>query len=952
MKDRTPLLLAFLLLLIGTVVAILDGEPRSAGNMNPPVSVGTEDDPHAQAEMEFMMLRDPVTNEIPRGIRQRERELARRLPTFDNARAMGLTRRSQALTWTERGPDDVGGRTRVFAGDITNPDVLLAGSVAGGMWKSINDGASWFPTTSPSQIHSTTCIAQDRRAGFTNVWYVGTGEFRGSTNNDTRWGSLYRGDGIFKSVDNGSSWALLPSTSSGTPQSTDAFDYIWNVATDPSNATEEEVYAATYIGIYRSTDGGTSWAQTHIADSSYTDVVVTNNGVVYAFTKSGGVPEIWRSPDGITWTNIVPIDFPTFVGRSVFASFESNPAVLYLFVQGADNFPAVNGHQLWKYTYISGDGSGSGGTWENRGGNLPGDLSTQTGYDMMVHVHPLNEDLVLIGGTNLYRATDGFASTGLTTTIGGYPFWPQGPHHPDLHSGFFRADNPNVYYSGHDGGVTKTGDVTAATVVWTGLNNGYNVTQFYSVSIAPEAGSNLILAGAQDNGTQMGNAPGVSSWVMAFGGDGTVVEVAPIAHDRLYTQYQNGQMQRMNRDLSNVFSITPSGATNQLFVNPIALDPNNASILYFAAGRSSPSLASAIWRNDNAPNATSTTGWTALTGTDVGFGTNRRISALGVSSANNANVLYYGTTDGIVKRADNANTATPTVTTITPPGLNGGTTSGGFVRSIAVDPENSNNALVAFGNYNFQSLWYTTNGGTSWTDVEGNLAGPSGPSTRFASMFHVNGERQVFLATSIGVLSTTALNGASTVWVQEGASEMGNIIVGYLDYRASDATIVAGTHSRGVFTAQFEVLPCTTISVHAGWNLISIPFFVENDTVQAIFPSSSFSYAIAYGPTGYSLDYTLEPGEAYWLRFPGPEEVTICGFPLGPFQVNVNAGWNMIGSGPTALTVDSVGQNPPGIVMSEYYRFTPSGYVIVDTLLPGYGYWVKASEAGELILDL
>ena len=65
--------------------------------------------------------------------------------------------------------------------------------------------------------------------------------------------------------------------------------------------------------------------------------------------------------------------------------------------------------------------------------------------------------------------------------------------------------------------------------------------------------------------------------------------------------------------------------------------------------------------------------------------------------------------------------AFPTVTNITPPGLLGGTASGGFVRGIAVDPTNSNVALLAFGNYNFPSLWYTTNGGTSWTDVEGNL---------------------------------------------------------------------------------------------------------------------------------------------------------------------------------------------------------------------------------------
>jgi hypothetical protein len=143
------------------------------------------------------------------------------------------------------------------------------------------------------------------------------------------------------------------------------------------------------------------------------------------------------------------------------------------------------------------------------------------------------------------------------------------------------------------------------------------------------------------------------------------------------------------------------------------------------------------------------------------------------------------------------------VTVITPPGLSGGTAVGGFVRCVAVDPADSDRALVAFGNYNFMSLWHTTDGGASWTDVEGNLAGPSGPSIRWATMFTIEGQLQVFLGTSIGVLSTTALAGASTIWAQEAGSAIGNVIVGYMDYRDSDQTLAVGTHGRGVFTARF-----------------------------------------------------------------------------------------------------------------------------------------------------
>jgi len=770
-----------------------------------PASVGAEDDPDAQAEMEFMMLRDPRTNAIPRDIRRRETAFARGLPRRgERGLRNGPDREisTQTLVWTERGPNNVGGRTRAFAVDVSNSTALLAGSVAGGIWRSTDDGASWSQRLSPGQIHGTTCIAQDKRSGQTGTWYVGTGEIRGSTTNATRWGSLYLGDGIFKSTDGGSSWTLLPSTSSGTPQTANAFDFVIDVATNPANVGQDEVLAATFRGIYRSIDGGGAWNQVLPSDSSFTDVAVTDGGVMYAITRVAGLIKVWRSTTGNAWNLIQPATFPTVANRIAIGLAPSNPNVVYFFAQGV-NQSGPAGHQIWKYTYLSGDGSGAGGTWLNRASSLPFDISTQSGYDQTIQVKPDDENFVIIGGTNLYRSTDGFATAGSVTLIGGYPFFPQANHHPDLHAGAFSPADSKVYYSAGDGGISKAADITLADMVWTSLNHGYNVTQFYSVALAPEAGSDLILAGAQDNGSQLGNAPGASDWVMAYGGDGTVVEVAPAADDRIYTQYQGGQIQRLPRDLSDFPDCTPAGATNQLFVDPIVLDPNNSALLYYAAGTTGSN--SMIWRNDNAPLATPTTGWTSLPSTNVGTATGyvRRISALGISTANNPNVLYYGTDDGIVMKAVNANTGSPTVTNVSPPGLNAGSAFGGFVRCVAVDPANSEQALVAFGNYNFPSLWYTTDGGASWTNVEGNLAGASGPSIRWATMFTIDGQLEVFLGTSIGVLSTTALAGTSTVWIQEAGDVIGNVIVGYMDFRASDNTLAVGTHGRGVFTGQF-----------------------------------------------------------------------------------------------------------------------------------------------------
>lgn len=770
------------------------------------MSIGDQNNPDSRAEYDYLVMRDPVRDEIPAGIRVREAELRRRLHSFESYH-LEKGENVLSLDWDERGPDNIGGRSRVFAADIENPGVLIAGGVGGGIWKSTDDGSTWKLKLRPEQSHSTSCIAQDTRQGKTHIWYVGTGEFRGSTTNNTRWGSFYHGDGIYKSTDNGESWEILPSTSSGTPHIADEFDFIWNVAINPANTTQDEVYAATWRGIYRSTDGGASWSLAKASDPGTvntatvtTDVIVTPSGVIYAHTRESGVLKLWRSPDGVNWSSIAPSGFPSSSGRIVMAYAPSDDAIIYIFIQNPDNTPAVAGHQLWKYTHAAG-----GGAWENRAQNLPSDLSTQSGYDQTIHIKPDNPDFIIIGGTNLYRSTNGFTSTANTEVIGGYPYYPEGNHHPDIQGGAFKPANNNIYYSATDGGLHRADNIAmTGSMVWTSLNNGYNVTQVYSVAISPDSADNMIVAGAQDNGSLATDSSGL--WYLIYGGDGTVLELPPVSDNRIYTQYQSGPFHRQTRQQTDIVTLTPGGSTRALFVNPIALDPNNSNILYYAAGKtSSPVIYSGIWRNSAITQATTTTGWTALPVSDVGSvsGWTRRVSAIGVSQENSPNTVYIGTTDGIIKRIDNAHSDSPAAFTVTPPNLNGGTAQGGFVRCIAVDPKNSARALAAFGNYNFRNLWLTSDGGQSWTDVEGNISGGDGPSVRWATFVYSGTELHVFIGTSIGLLMTTQLQGAATQWVHAAFNQIGNVPIAYMDYRPSDRTLAVGTHGRGVFTVKY-----------------------------------------------------------------------------------------------------------------------------------------------------
>ncbi|MCH7965345.1 MAG: T9SS type A sorting domain-containing protein [Bacteroidetes bacterium] len=794
---------------------------RSAGdeilNQNEiPASIGTKDEPRARFLQEFMMLRDPVTNEIPKNIFYLEREFAKTLPKREY---LLLNKNSgsdetTALTWTARGPNNVGGRTRALGIDKrtgTPPNVtILAGGVSGGIWRSTDDGSTWNSVTSPSQLHSVTCLVQDQRSGNEDIWYAGTGEAVGNSASGSSV-SNFRGDGVFKSTDNGLTWSVISSTSTNTPQSYDqVFDYVHNIVIDPSNSSQDEIYVAASSTIQRSTDGGTNWT-TELGSglvSFISDVKITSNGVVYAAISK--YPEntdkgIWRSPDGVTWTNISDgvSGFPTTqFGRITIGIAPSDENIVYFLIEFSNTTPATNGHQLWKYNYISDNGSGSGGSWVNRGGNLPDEIGgsagndpfdTQDGYDMFVQVSPNDTDFVIAASTNLYTSTDGFASTSNYDRVGGYA----GPdnytlyanHHPDLHSGAFLPGSDLIYYSGGDGGVHKTSDITATTVSWTSLNTGYNTSQFYSISLAPESDSDTLMGGTQDNGTWLGTSSGLSSWTSVESGDGTIVEVAPTADDKIYTAYQIGGLRRRTRAGTFLADFTPSSALNQLFVNPLVLDPNNSSLMYYAGGTTSTNTG--IWRC-NPKTATASSGWTSLSSTII---SSDQVSAVGISTTTSTDVLYYGTKSGVVKRVDGANSgSSPTVTDVST-GL-----PSGYVNCLAVDPTNSDYVIAVFSNYSMVSLWYSTNGGSSWTDVEGNLSGATGPSVRWATIFYVSGTSHYFLGTSIGVYFTNTLNGGSTVWTQEAVSSVGNTVTVMLDWRDNDGTLAAATHGKGVYT--------------------------------------------------------------------------------------------------------------------------------------------------------
>jgi hypothetical protein len=779
------------------------------------------------------MLRDPATGEIPRGIREKELAFAKELQEKNNL--LQKNANIMDLGWKEAGPVDVGGRTRALAVDVTNPNTILAGGVSGGMWKSTDKGAIWEMKSTTSQVLSVTSVAQDPRAGHTNTWYYASGEWDGS-GPDLGYNAYFYGGGIYKSIDNGETWNLLSNASGGSISGYDGpFDYVSKIIVHPNTGS---VFVSSNVwGILKSSDGGDSWSLAigGNSDHIYSDIVVTSNGTLIAALSSGWTespvnqPGIYKSTDdGASWTSITPNTFPDVHERSVIAIAPSNPNVVYVLSNtGAfsDADRTIEIITLFKINV-------SNGSFEDRSQNLPeieaqsgkGRINTQWNYNLVMAVKPDNEDFVMIGATSLFKSEDGFTTKPtdpLKSWIGGYSanqnHWPFYPNfHPDVHSFAFAPNNPNEMWWGHDGGLTYTNELNNTTYTdrfpWSNMNNGYNVTQFYTIVIPENAGDNRIMGGTQDNGTPYFTFDGnnTSEYYDVSWADGAFCY---FGKNYAYTSIQNGFAYRLDYDqngnpyppwTSDKFTvISPAGASGQLFINPFSVDPTDENIMYYLAGN-------VVWRNNSLESIpyqnydNTNEGWAELTNTRVPDG--YVVSTIASSNSNPSHVLYYGASDKNkepgppkIYKLDNANISTNSPSDISI----SGSPAGAYVHNIAVNPDNGNELIVIYSNYKIPGIFHSSNGGQSFTSVEGNLEGNqnNGPSIRAATILPTSNGTLYLVATSIGVYSTSQLNGGSTIWSLEGAETVGNVIVNSITSRRSDGKIVAGTHGRGAYEA-------------------------------------------------------------------------------------------------------------------------------------------------------
>lgn len=293
------------------------------------------------------------------------------------------------LAWTERGPNNVPGRTRGLLVDPTDvtKNTWFAGSAGGGVWKTINGGSTWTLLTPDLPNLATTVLAM--AASNPQIIYMGTGE--GFFNLDA-----INGAGIFKSTDKGNTWTSLTNTL--------AFGDINRMAIDPTNANI--VVAASSLGIYRTTDGGDSWTQV-LNETLIQDLKVnpSNFNIQYAAQNSEGV---WKSSDaGQTWNlsnagmgdmgRIELAVSPVNTNR-IFASAEKS------FGEGSKLLLSQDGGVSWDQVNVS---------FNNSEVDF---LGGQGWYDNTIVCHPFDADIIYFGGVGIFR----LELQGGSTTVNSY----------------------------------------------------------------------------------------------------------------------------------------------------------------------------------------------------------------------------------------------------------------------------------------------------------------------------------------------------------------------------------------------------------------------------------------------------------------------------------------------------------------------------------------------------
>lgn len=730
--------------------------------------------------------------------------------------------------WVERGPTNLAGRARSLVIDTLDPDRIWVGSVSGGIWYSSDGGATWAPVDDRLGNLAICCLALV--PGLPVTIYAGTGE--GFGNIDAR-----RGLGIYKSIDGGATFAQLPATS--------IWGYVNRIAVSPLNS--QIVLAATRApgGIWRSTDGGTSWALVQPATDRCLDVDFDPNDAnrCVAHVRDGATHRVVRSTDaGATWTDAAS-GLVAVAGRIELAYARNTQDLVYANCE-------AGGGQIWRST----DG---GANWTLR--TAAGSSTGADWYYAGLWVDPTNANVLVCGSIHIHRSIDGGAT--FTQISNGY-IDTTDPH-PDNHDFVeppgFDGVNVKRLYVVNDGGVFRTDDVYAAARYsgWTRLDGGLRTLQFYGA--AGDGLTGRITGGTQDNG-HLTIDPNIPMTLLTSGGDGGFAAIDWQAPWFLYGEYIYAKVHRSadggftaSYIHTGIAGAGTRGAAN--FIAPMVMDPNDPRRLLVGG--------SSLWRTNDARAAT--VSWSSIRAADP---LADLISAVAVAPGN-PDVIWVGHNYGRIYMTSDGTSASPSWTAVDDNGANNPLPNR-YVTRILIDQGDNDWVYVAFGGYSSDNLYRTTNAGTSFRNLTGSgVTGlPDAPVYGIAQ--HPTLLDHLYVGTDVGVFAT-ANDGNDWSTSNQGPSDVSVDEVAFL---RGSTTLLAATHGRGLWT--IEIREPAVFWLGAG-----CPGFLGVPVLTATYPRLGENLTLRCGNLGLGQPgwIVLGVSNTLWNNIPLPLDLSGIGMP-------------------------------------------------------------------------
>lgn len=436
------------------------------------------------------------------------------------------------------GPAIMGGRIDDIAVAETSPRTIYLGAAAGGLWKSTDSGMTWTPLfdNEPDPSIGAVAVAPSNPS----IVWVGTGE--ANNRQSASWG-----DGVYKSTDGGTTWSHM---------GLDDTQAIGRVVIDPTNPDVVYVAAVGHLwgsnaerGLFKTADGGKTWNKVLFIndDTGVTDVAIDPQSpttlyaaayerrrTTWGFNGGGPNSGVYKSTDaGANWTKLTA-DLPNTgdSGRIAVAVYRKDPNIVYALIQNNKDGGVFRSED-------------KGVTWKKMSSEDP-----RPSYFSQIRIDPNNDLRIWMGGVNLYYSDDG-----------GKTFNQQRVRdvHSDFHGIWIDPENSNFMLVGCDGGIYESRD---AGRDWDHLNV-MPLGQAYEVGYDNQQPYHLC-AGYQDNAEWCGPsrtwfAGGIpnSAWFMVGGGDGFYVKPDPADPDTIYTESQDGNIERRDLRTNEALSVRP-----------------------------------------------------------------------------------------------------------------------------------------------------------------------------------------------------------------------------------------------------------------------------------------------------------------------------------------------------------------------------------------------------------